>query len=75
MPKQKQQLKLIPKIYQKNFENLGLFFWIEAQKNIIPGITVEQSIIKYCKFVDCEFDTETAMTTYNRLKKEFLTNG
>lgn len=72
MPKGKPELKLIPKIYQKNYENLGLFFWVEAQKNLLPGITIEQSIQKYCKFVDCEFDIENAMTTYNRLKKEFL---
>lgn len=74
MPKGKEITQLIPKIYQKNYENLGLFFWVEAQKNLLPGITIEQSIIKYLKFIDLDWDTESAHTTYERMKKEFL-NG
>lgn len=74
MPKQKETLRLIPKIYLKNFENLGIFFWVEAQKNLIPGITIEQSIQKFIKFADIDIDIETALTIYGRLKKEYL-NG
>ena len=74
MPKNKEILKLIPTIYRKNYENMGLFFWVEAQKNIIPGITIEQSITKFLKFADIDLDIETALTTYQRIKKEFL-NG
>jgi hypothetical protein len=74
MPKDKEILKLIPTIYRKNFENLGIFFWVEAQKNIIPGITIEQSIVKFLKFADMDLDIETALTIYQRLKKEYL-NG
>jgi hypothetical protein len=53
---------------------MGLFFWVEAQKNILPGITIEQSITKFLKFADIDLDIETALTTYQRIKKEFL-NG
>jgi hypothetical protein len=53
---------------------MGLFFWVEAQKNIIPGITIEQSIVKFLKFADMDLDIETALTTYQRIKKEYL-NG
>ncbi len=74
MPKDKEILKLIPTIYRKNFENLGIFFWVEAQKNIIPGITNEQSIQKFLKFAQIDLDIETALTIYQRLKKEYL-NG
>ena len=74
MPKNKEILKLIPTIYRKNYENMGLFFWVEAQKNIIPGITIEQSIVKFLKFADMDLDIETALTTYQRIKKEYL-NG
>jgi hypothetical protein len=74
MPKDKEILKLIPTIYRKNFENLGIFFWVEAQKNIIPGITIEQSIMKFLNFAQIDLDIETALTIYQRLKKEYL-NG
>jgi hypothetical protein len=72
MPKDKEILRLIPTIYRKNFENLGIFFWVEAQKNIIPGITNEQSIQKFLKFAQIDLDIETALTIYQRLKKEYL---
>jgi len=74
MSKGKEATKLIPKLYRKNFENLGLFFWVEAQKNLLPGITINQSIEKFCKFADVEIDIETARTIYERCKKEYL-NG
>lgn len=74
MSKGKEGLKVIPKIYRKNYENLGLFFWVEAQKNILPNITTAQSIQKYLTFVDEDLDIESALTTYQRLKKEYL-NG
>lgn len=72
MSKRKEETKTIPRIYQKNFENLGLFFWVEAQKNILPNITIVQSIQKYLNFVNMDLDIETATTIYARLKKEFL---
>jgi hypothetical protein len=74
MPRIKKELKVIPKIYQKNFESIGLFFWIEGQKNILPMVTTQQSIEKYFKFVDMEWDIEVAMSTYQQMKKEYL-NG
>jgi hypothetical protein len=72
MPKQKAILELIPRIYRKNFENLSIFFWVEAQKNILPNISVSQSIQKYITFTKMDLDIETAITIYQRLKKEYL---
>lgn len=66
---------LIPEIYQKNFETIGLFFWVEAQKKIIPTITVKESIEKYFHYVGYECDLEVARTTYERMKKEYLNHG
>lgn len=66
---------LIPEIYKKNYETISMFFWVEAQKNILPTITTKQSIEKYFKFVGQDIDIEVAHTTYCRLKKEFLKNG
>lgn len=74
MPKTKEVLKLIPKIYQKSFENIALYFWVEGQKKIIPGITLEQSIQKFLTFTDMDLDMETAKTIYCRMQKEYL-NG
>lgn len=66
---------LIPEIYRKNFETLGLFFWVEAQKHIVPTITVRESIYKYFSYIKEEWDIEVANTTYDRMKKEYLKNG
>jgi hypothetical protein len=74
MPKEKSLTKLIPNIYKKNVENLGLFFYVKAQKQIIPTVTLEQSILSYFRFADIdidEWDLESAKTTYNRLQKEY----
>ena len=75
MPKEKESLSLIPNLYRKKYEDLGLFFWVEAQKDILPNITTIQSIKKYIKFVGIELDEQVAVTTYNRIKKEFLHHG
>jgi hypothetical protein len=66
---------LIPEIYQKNFETIGMFFWVEGQKHIVPTITIKEAIEKYLRFIDMELDIECAITTYGRIKKEFLKNG
>lgn len=73
MPKQTNEL--IPKIYKKTFETIGLFFWVEAQKKILPTITVRESIEKYLHYCGYECDFEVARTTYERMKKEYLNNG
>ncbi len=72
MPKEKEILKVIPAIYKKNAEDIALFFWVQAQQNILPTITVEKAIIKYFNFIGTDWDMECAQTTYMRLKKEFL---
>ena len=73
MPKEKPFMGCIPKIYKKNAENLGLFFWINAQKQIVPTITIEQAIWNYFRFTELEdWDVESARTTYERLQKDYF---
>jgi hypothetical protein len=73
MPKRKNCLKLIPKIYQQNAENIMLFAWVNAQKKIVPAITVEQAIWSYFKFVEIDdWDMDCAITTYHNMQKVFL---
>jgi hypothetical protein len=75
MPKQKPCMGLIPNIYRKSYEDIGMFFWVEAQRNMLPTMTIVECIEKYFKFVGLEWDIECALSTYTRLKKEFLKNG
>ncbi len=75
MPKEKILTKCIPNIYKRNAENIGMFFWVKGQKNLIPTITIEQAIMSYFRFTGIsldEWDIDSAMTTYIRLQTEFL---
>jgi hypothetical protein len=71
MPKEKEITKLIPKMYKWNTENLGLFFFIHAQKQIVPTITLEQAIYNYFRFTGIDWDMESARATFGRLQNEF----
>ena len=71
MPKEK-NTKLIPKIYKRNFEHLGLFFWVEAQIKIVPTIKICQAIKSYYDFVGGEYDPEIAAVTFSRLRAEYI---
>ena len=72
MPREKECTKLVPMIYKRNAENLLLFAWVNAQKQIVPTITLEQAIWSYFKFTGIDdWDMESARTTYCRLQKEF----
>ena len=71
MPREKECTKLIPNIYKRNAENLLLFSWVNAQRQVIPTITLEQTIWAYLKYYDIEWDMECAMSTYSRLQKEY----
>ena len=72
MPREKEMTKCIRNIYKRNAENLLLFSWVNAQRQVIPTMTLEQAIWAYLKFYDIEWDMECAMSTYSRLQKEYL---
>lgn len=74
MPKgsEKELTKLIPRIYKKSAENLMLYTWVTSQRQIIPTITIEQSIWNFFKYAAIEdWDMESAVVTYARMQKEF----
>lgn len=71
MPKEKEITKLIPKMYKWNFENMGLFIFVQAQKQIVPAITLDQAIWNYFRFTGVEWDLDSARATYGRLQNEF----
>lgn len=74
MPAEKQIIKIIPRIYKWNCENLGLFFFIKAQQQIFPTIRIDQAIHNYFRFIgssEDEWDLASARSTYARLQNEF----
>ncbi len=72
MPSEKDLTKCIPKIYKRNAENILLFGWVNAQKQILPTVTLEQSIWNYFRFMGIDdWDMESARSTYSRLQKEY----
>lgn len=73
MPKEKELTQLIPRIYKQNAENLGLFFFVSAQRQVVPTITLMQSIANYFRFCDIEsWDYESALATFAKLQKDYL---
>jgi len=76
MPRKKGYIGIIDSIYQWAFEDTALYFWVEAQRSIVPAITIEQAIYSYFKYLCIEdFNIESAMATYSRLKKQFYKPG
>ena len=74
MPSEKEFIILIPKIYKWNTENLGLFFFVKAQQQIFPTVSIDLSIKNYFRFIEIDvddWDLECAKSTYTRLQHEF----
>jgi len=72
MPREKEMTKCIPKIYKRNAENIMLFSWVNAQRQIIPTITNEQAIWNFFRYTGVDWDMESAMSTYFRLQREYF---
>ena len=72
MPRKKGYIGIIESIYRWAFDDISLYFWVEAQRSIVPAITIEQAIYSYFKYLCIEdFNIESAIATYSRLKKQF----
>jgi len=72
MPKEKTYKTHIEHIYKRNYEDIGMFFFVEAQRQIVPAVTIEQAICNFFHFISVmNYNLESAMTTYGRIKKEF----
>ena len=76
MPKVKDFMRIIPKIYRRNYEDVAMYFFVEAQRQIVPAVTVEQSLYNYFRFIGVnEFNIESAISTYSTLKRDFYENS
>ena len=72
MPIQKRSDRFIHKIYRRNYTDLGMFFYVMAQRNIVPAISVEKAMYNFFKAIKEEdFNIESSIVTYYRIQKEF----
>jgi hypothetical protein len=72
MPKEKESEKVIHKIYRRKYEDIGMLFWIDAQRDLIPSISIERAMYNFFRHIKEEnFNIESSMSNYQRLKKEF----
>ena len=73
MSKDNKCTKLIPRIYKKKYEDIGMFFFVEGQKQIIPTITICQAIRNYYKFIGEQiYDENSSSVTLSRMRESFI---
>jgi hypothetical protein len=73
MPKEKAFTQSIPRIYKRRYEDVGMFFWIEAQLKIVPTITIEQALCSYFCFIGTEdYNLESAIVTFSNMRSEYI---
>ena len=66
--------ELIPQIYRRNYESMGLFFFIKAQLQVFPTMTITQAILNFRRLTGIgvdDWDDDSMKVTYNRLQKDF----
>ena len=72
MPKEKTYKNTIAAIYKRNYEDIAMFYFVEAQRQIVPAISIERGIDNYFRYMGIkDFNHDSAMTTYSRMKREF----
>jgi len=69
--KPKAPISQIEQLYRSSYEDIAIFNWVEAQRKIIPAMTVEQSIGLWIKHYGGNWDAEGLRTTYCRMQKKF----
>jgi hypothetical protein len=49
-----------------------MFFFVEAQRQIVPAVTIEQAVDNYFRFLEVkDFNHDSAVATYSKLKREY----
>lgn len=71
MSKAKVISNCIPKIHRKQAEDVMLFAWINAQKQLVPSITLDQAICNFMRFTGVDWDLDSAKTNFTRTQKDF----
>ena len=72
MPKEKKYKSTIDAIYKRRYEDIGMFYFVEGQRHVVPMVTIEQAIENFFRYMGIrDFNADSAMTTYSRMKREF----
>lgn len=75
MSKEKEYMKIIPKIYKRSFGDLSMFFFVEGIRTIMPTVSIEKALYNYFKYIKEEdFNIESSITEFMRIKKDFYEN-
>lgn len=64
----------MPKFYRWSIYNTSMFFFIKAQMQVFPTLTIDQAISNYYKFTQIdegEWDRMSIRMQYNRMQHEF----
>ena len=70
---QKRGTGLIPKLYRAKLEDIGLLFWVDGQRSLIPTMTIGQAIDRFIEYVgNEELDPSTLETAYHRMRKYYF---
>lgn len=73
MPKTTESDKLIPKLYRRKYQDLGLLFFVEGQKAIIPAIPTVKAIENYYRYIgESDYDIQCTLVLLTRLKHEYF---
>ena len=72
--REKEIIKIMPKWYRWNAYNSAAFFWIKAQLQLFPTMTLDQAISNFYKYTgidEGEWDRMAIRMQYNRMQHEF----
>jgi hypothetical protein len=72
--REKEIVKLMPRFYRWNAYNTSMFFFVKAQLQSFPTLTIEAALNNYRKFTgitEDDWGQETMRTQYNRMQHEF----
>lgn len=74
MPKEKDCLEVIPKIYKRNYLDITMFAYVNGVIQTVPGVTIKQALLRYMNWIGVTEDTynlESALSQFTLMKKEF----
>lgn len=72
MPRVKSYIGVIPKIYRRKYEDIGMFFFVEGIRRVVPTVSIEQALCHYFSHIGVDnYNLDSAMVTYTRMKREF----
>ena len=72
MPKEKELLQGIPRIYKRRYEDIAMFWYVRAQRSILPALSVEKCIENFYKEIGIlNFNCESVRVTYQQMQNEY----